>query len=317
MSSISSALLCTIVFIFFLLPGFIFLQGFFYSKRGTLNPSNFYTYLFWGTFTSLIIYSLSYMTCTTFNLYKISFDEICPLFLQKIELTDRDNQRIYILKIKGLINFFLITNIFSLLYVLFFKGFIVFFKLDTLSPVFRFSNPWVYVLTGRRSEKYTILYKDFIMETHLMCDINKSIVLYKGMVSDYKLKDDTLDYLCLTKLERTGITEWEDAAKEGSVKNFTPTFMGDVIRTPDTQHFSGTIFEKNNLSTTTPEDKLEKLKKINLNPVFYNFPGSVLFKTHDIKNFYYQYQELDLSQSEEEKQEKERRLSQINNNRIN
>ena len=213
--NISTALLATVVFIFFLLPGFIFLRVLWGSDRGYLNSNNFYNHVMWATLVSSIIYFIAYLLFG--NFFNINITDVCGHIIYEQynsipTLNGNDQKTVHIQQIIKIITFSFITDAFSLVSVLLIKGTILKFKLDVKKDWLNFKNEWFYVLTGRKIKfKKSLFPNGHYVQVHLLCEVGGTVVIYKGTAYDYKLKDQELEYLYLTLVQRTGFAQWENA----------------------------------------------------------------------------------------------------------
>jgi len=130
-------------------------------------------------------------------------------------------------------------------------------RLDLKWDFLRFKNKWFYILNGRDYLVTDVFPDGFYSEVFLLCEIGNSIILYKGSLESYKLKDESLEYICLQGVYRTGITEWEN---DRTIKADVKTVDSDL------------------------------LKLINTNPPFYHLDnGTTIFNAAEIKNIHVRY----------------------------
>ncbi|MBK7967504.1 MAG: hypothetical protein IPK08_00515 [Bacteroidetes bacterium] len=199
----------TVLLILILLPGFVLRRAFFDSQKGSLEANYFYSSLVWALLISFCF------TLPQFRFYNYFIE---PYFI-------KDNLAIYypdVFKILGLeadkdkydsidshpIRFgcyFLIVCIFAFTIGRLLQYCVVKWKIDIKVRSLRFKNSWYYHLTGIvcQFEDNKIKPKDVVLtEIHILINVGDANVVYRGIVADYKLDGDDLDYIVLTDVTR-------------------------------------------------------------------------------------------------------------------
>lgn len=72
-------------------------------------------------------------------------------------------------------------------------------------PPLRFKSDWYYYFSGRHSS----LRSDFETYIEFMVEAGESLVIYRGQVENYRLRDSDSEYVRLINVARTGIIQWE------------------------------------------------------------------------------------------------------------
>lgn len=238
---VSTAILSTAAFAFMLLPGFAFLRALWKSAHGPIESSNFYHYMMWGLLFSAIIYHFAFSWFPHPDLMKIC----CWLIGE-----DKEHTQVF-KEGTSLLWFSVYTTVAAWGLGILFGAVIVGIRLDVLSPQFRFKNDWYYLLTGKSARKKGKKLKRVQIE--FMYETNSSLIIYQGTVENYKFKLGTLDYIQLSSVYRTSITQWE--------------------------------------KPIDPQKNKQDIDEANCQPRFYNISpeDTVVFKMEDMKNIKLNY----------------------------
>lgn len=200
LSSISSTILATTVFLFLFLPGFVFLRRFWNSTKGDLQDNGTFIYLIWGTPVAILIYSVLYWLY--FAIYELTTWEFFNVNLDAIYKSATVNSALKNQQAYNLLHFSIAATISAgfigqYLHVQLLKR-----QLDMRYKVLKFSNDWLYLLTGR-DYAFENKLKGVTTNADILCVIDHSVVVYSGTVLNYNLnKDGTLDYILLQRASR-------------------------------------------------------------------------------------------------------------------
>ena len=279
------------------------LRVFWASDRGTLSSANFYNYLLWGTFLSLLLYLISIfafnLICLILTAPFFGADYVGISFFELIKnvSSSQINYETLLNGIYKLIFLSFISNILAYLLGTFLKNYISKNNLDFKYDFLRFNSEWYYILTPRQFAFDTNQTSVALtVEVHFLQEIGNSIVIYKGEVKNYQLKDGELDTIVLNKISRTGLTQWETAKSE--INLLTKSSQYPKIK------FEGTLNKDNNFSFTGDISPVEdvspivelgdRLNKINTEPDFYylGLGTTLIFKASEIKNLHINYKTL-------------------------
>ncbi|MNK08302.1 hypothetical protein D3C87_262330 [compost metagenome] len=193
---ITTAIIATAGFIFLLLPGFAFLRALWGSAHGPIETNNFYHYMTWGLLISVSIYSLAFTLDYDYELK----------YLYKWLIADKtvtfDN--VYKYSSKLLLYAIGVTAV-SWIFGLILGALILRSRIGEWFPPLRFKSDWYYYFSGR---SYTTK-KDFDTRIEFLFEAGDSLIIYRGMLDNYRLKDDDSEYVRLIDVERTGIIQWE------------------------------------------------------------------------------------------------------------
>ena len=247
------------------------MRTFWASDRGSLSASNFYNYFIWGSFCSVIIYifgiGISFLLSAvldtipknafsgigvhlpTFKGFALSINEVS-------EVVKSTDVPFLIWHVICIAIFSLFCDALAVILGLWSRRFILDRELDLKYDLFRFKNEWFYITTGR--SKPGVRHNS--AEVHLLHEIGNSEVLYRGVVENYTLKDEHLEFLHLTNVYRTGFISWE-------------------------QHYGA-------IETSENGEPIKWTKKdLNVNPSFYPLTqdATLIFKASEIKNLHINY----------------------------
>lgn len=180
----------------------------------------------------------------------ISIEKICHL-IQNYSQDDRG----IISEIYKLLFLTLVSSISAFFGGGYLQDIIVRKKWDEKYKFLKFKNDWYYLLKGNANGAN--------VQLCFICEIGSSVVVYIGNMCDYQLKDEELDYITLTGVHRTAITQWNPKILDDSI-SFTHQQANDAI------------------------------DMVNKNPKLYRLDGSMmLFKASEIKNVHITYQAPD------------------------
>lgn len=202
MQAISSTILATAIFLFFLLPGFAFLRRYWASSKGDLQDTNLYIYVIWGTPISLIFYFGVYsIYCVIYAISKVDLLEKNILYEALLHNTPLEQRQ----ALKALA-FALVTSVIASVLGHVSRRAVIALGLDVRISFLRFSNDWFYILNGRTvAFKGTKLFtsKSVMTIVDILCVIDDSPVIYTGYVLDFNLKKDgALEYISITDASR-------------------------------------------------------------------------------------------------------------------
>lgn len=297
-SFVSTTILATIAFLLFISPGFIFLRALWGGDKGFLQPNNFYSYFIWGSLASIALYPITLYVvhdlCSIRWFDQVTFPHIWESLFKTTTITTVDkkqsiettttitgNSRFLFDHIKELISFFGLAIIVSALLGFISWQIIYRFKLDLIIPIFKVRNEWFYLLADRRLSKTRK--ERFYTEIHFLCEIDKTMFIYRGIVNDYKLKDGTLEYIYIRDVWRTI-----------SPKHTQPEY--NILITKDLSQISaeGSIEIKGTISMTdssTREEQDPHKKEIIID--LYSIPAqTAVFRASEIKNISVAYKPL-------------------------
>ncbi|WP_430405240.1 hypothetical protein [Fluviicola sp.] len=191
---ITTAIIATVGFIFLLLPGFAFLRALWGSAHGPIETNNFYHYMTWGSLLSISLYWVAF-SCN----YGYEAKYIFKWLINDKSATSASEM----LSCSYLILPYIVgLTIFSWILGLLIGAILLRAAADF--PPLRFKSDWYYYLSGRHSS----IRSDFETYIEFMVD-GESLVIYRGRVENYRLKDSDSEYVRLVDVARTGIIQWE------------------------------------------------------------------------------------------------------------
>lgn len=185
------------------------------------------------------------------------------------------------------------------------------FNLDVRFSFLRFKSELFYVLSGRELDKH--LYpKGFYVEVDLLCSIGNSLIIYNGIVWDYKFKGNSLKYIYLKNANRKLMEELVSSTSfatstVNNLNTYTAISTEDSINADGPITAEGAIQAKGSISaesitakgTITSGGKITSKGAIIANymmvtppktsttapPSTYYIPGDMMvFKEEEIKN---------------------------------
>ncbi|MFT3793646.1 hypothetical protein [Flavobacterium sp.] len=291
---ISNTLLATSIFIFFLFPGFVFLRSFWASDKGTLTASNFYNYLLYSTFISTVIYLLA---LSAFNLFSLILwpllDRYVGISLTKFATNIASKKVDFDALFVGIYK--LLTCSFIAYFIGFFLGkyfreLIIRKNWDLKFPMLEFQNHWFYLLTVRKFlYNNSIVSNSYTVVVYILYQAGQSLILYKGEVKTFFLKDEELEHIVIDNVFRTSITQWEEIRLR-SIGLHNPITFDLGLVTASCQ------FDKHKVSLdgkiqaiNHKHDVLKEIDKINNEVPKYIIPNSLILKASDIRGLTISY----------------------------
>lgn len=207
--SISNAIIATIAFLFFLLPGFTLLRRFWGSEKGELQTHNIYSHFVWATPVSIGVYWCVFSIIGVIN--KKFGVWLIAVFPDKIYNTIIGKEVLSQHHIYELIKFILVSSLFAALFGRFLQKIISRLDWDTRFVSLKFSNDWYYVLSGQGQFKYPFFrgwfkHKRIMVDAVVLSVVDDTPVLYQGFVKDFSLKKDgDLDFVILFGVKRFAV----------------------------------------------------------------------------------------------------------------
>lgn len=203
-----------IIILLLLFPGFLFQKG--YNSGEFSNKfiaTSFFDLLIKSIVPSVFIYLFFWLIIKNIN-YDYSFRTILNLLSGDETLVKSGIENIILYK--GSIVFFqIIINLFSFLFGLFVKEYVINYSLDSKFDLLRYQNIWHYILTARFIEfprSQIALLQDNVKDIDLTLidaiqNINNESYLYSGFLVDYQLaKNGELDFIVIKNAQRKNLT---------------------------------------------------------------------------------------------------------------
>ncbi|MBS0645514.1 MAG: hypothetical protein JSR97_02840 [Verrucomicrobia bacterium] len=249
---ISSTILASTLFLFFILPGIIFQRAFWRTDKGSLHADNFYNYLVWGILISSISY---YLGIYLFNACVSAFHYSNQIDLNKIiEFVFSKNENIHLdlSEFNSLVILFIILDVLLWLLGTAIGTLILKTKLDLRKSFFRYKNQWFYLLTQREIDfkNRKLSPKGHIVIVDLLSDIGGSSYLYNGVVLDYKTDaNQNLKYIYLIGVSRTEIKA--SAANPTTVQNPKTEILNTAAFIKGSIDTTGSIFSNGSMITAS------------------------------------------------------------------
>lgn len=275
-SLISSTLLSTTLFIFFILPGFIFLRSYLGTQKGVVNANSLYSYIIWGVLLSALFFigslELYNRYCQCFCWDKILLIDVCKPILDNDPNTNLNLEQVY-----RLIKFSVLLDITVLILGWLLQQFVLFFRLDLLLPILKFKNDMYYLLDGREFIREKKFPRSFSVHVDFLCVVGGKACIYKGKLFDYKIKNEELEALYIVDVKRTAFDKVEafDTVPESS-KNFFEKMATALKSNPADEKKKAEITES-----------LEKPFFYPLDSLSYN--SVMVFRAKDITNIRISY----------------------------
>lgn len=155
-------------------------------------------------------------------------------------------------------------------------------RLDIIFPdLLKFKNEWFYILSGRdllfspdKSDRALYRSKLFIIRLNFLCEIGDAVVLYHGTIYDYKLKNDSLEYISIYNIQR-------------EIVSFQPKEIPQIVTQEDR---TSKPINSSNINTTEGNAALDSDKSQFENSKQEIAPSHcMVFKFQDIKNLNVSY----------------------------